>query len=53
VVKFEWGYYQRFDRRKAELRGVQGNCGYAEAFMEEALPSNSPFYVDKATRSLL
>ena len=53
VAKFDWGYYQRFDERKAELRGVQGNCRYAEAFIEEALPMNSPFYVDKVTRSLL
>jgi len=52
VAKFDWKYYQRFDRRKAELRGVQGNCGFAEAFMEEALPRNSPFYTDKTTRSL-
>ena len=52
VAKFDWRYYQSFDRRKAELRGVQGNCGFAEAFMEEALPRNSPFYADKATRSL-
>ena len=53
VAKFDWGYYQRFDERKAELRGVQGNCRYAEAFIEEALPTNSPFYIDKTTRSLL
>ena len=53
VAKFGWRYYQRFDKSKAELRGVQGNCRYAEAFMEEALPRNSPFYVDKAIRSLL
>jgi len=52
VAKFDWRYYQRFDRSKAELRGVQGNCGFAEAFMEEVLPRNSPFYADKATRSL-
>ncbi len=53
VAKFDWRYYQRFDRSKAELRGVQGNCRYAEAFMEETLPRNSPFYVDKATQSLI
>jgi LmbE family N-acetylglucosaminyl deacetylase len=52
VAKFDWKYYQRFDRSKAELRGVQGNCRYAEAFIEEALPRNSPFYADKTTRSL-
>lgn len=53
VAKFDWRYYQRFDRSKAELRGVQGNCRYAEAFMEETLPRNNPFYVDKATQSLI
>jgi LmbE family N-acetylglucosaminyl deacetylase len=52
VAKFDWRYYQRFDKSKAELRGVQGNCGFAEAFMEEMLPKNSPFYAEKATRSL-
>jgi LmbE family N-acetylglucosaminyl deacetylase len=52
VAKFDWRYYQRFDRSKADLRGVQGNCGFAEAFMEEVLPRNSPFYADKTTRNL-
>jgi len=52
VAKFDWRYYQKFDRSKAELRGVQGNCGFAEAFMEETLPRNSPFYANKTTRSL-
>jgi LmbE family N-acetylglucosaminyl deacetylase len=53
LAKFPWGYYEGFSEKKAELRGVQGNCGYAEAFAEEALPSNGPFYEAKATRSLL
>lgn len=53
LAKFPWGYYEGFGEKKAELRGVQGNCGYAEAFAEEALPSNGPFYETKATRSLL
>jgi len=51
--KFPWGYYQRFSLKKAELRGAQAGCGYAEAFMEEPLAENSPFYEAKATRSLL
>jgi LmbE family N-acetylglucosaminyl deacetylase len=53
LAKFPWGYYEGFSEKKAELRGVQGNCSYAEAFAEEALPSNSPFYEAKATRCLL
>jgi LmbE family N-acetylglucosaminyl deacetylase len=53
LAKFSWGYYEGLGEKKAELRGVQGNCGYAEAFAEEALPHNSPFYEAKATRSLL
>jgi LmbE family N-acetylglucosaminyl deacetylase len=53
VAKFDWDYYQRFDRSKAQLRGVQGNCRYAEAFLEEPLARNGPFYEEKATKSLL
>ncbi len=39
-------------KKKAELRGVQGGCGYAEAFLVEPLTENSPFFPEKATRSL-
>ena len=53
LAKFPWGYYQDLSMKKAELRGVQGGCGHAEAFVEEALPVNGPFYPVKATRSLL
>lgn len=52
LAKFEDAYYQRFTRAKAELRGVQGRCDYAEAFREEPLQRNSPFYETKATKSL-
>ena len=52
LAKFPEDYYQRFNERKAELRGVQGGCRYAEAFMEEPLTANSPFYEVKSTRSL-
>jgi LmbE family N-acetylglucosaminyl deacetylase len=51
--KFPWGYYQKFTDKKAELRGVQANCEYAEAFVEENLAKNGPFYEAKATRNLL
>jgi LmbE family N-acetylglucosaminyl deacetylase len=53
LAKFDWGYYQKFNLKKAELRGVQGNVKYAEAFLEEPLPKNSPFYKSKVTQSLL
>lgn len=53
LAKFPWGYYQSYNLKKAELRGVQAGCMYAEAFLEEPVPSNSPFYEAKATRSLL
>jgi LmbE family N-acetylglucosaminyl deacetylase len=47
LAKFPWGYYQRFGEDKARLRGAQGNCAYAEAFVEEPLAENSPFYEAK------
>lgn len=53
LAKFQWGYYQRFMEKKAELRGIQGGCKYAEAFLEEPVTENSPFYIDKSTNSLL
>jgi LmbE family N-acetylglucosaminyl deacetylase len=53
LAKFPWGYYQNINLKKAELRGVQAGCVYAEAFLEEPVPSNSPFYEAKATRFLL
>jgi len=52
LAKFKDGYYQRFTRTKAELRGVQGGCDYAEAFIEEPLQRNGPFYETKASKSL-
>jgi LmbE family N-acetylglucosaminyl deacetylase len=52
LAKFPEGYYQRFSRLKAELRGVQGGCRYAEAFIEEPLTKNSPFYKLKSTANL-
>jgi len=52
LAKFPDGYYQRFNTIKAELRGVQGGCRYAEAFAVEALTENSPFYEDRSTGDL-
>jgi LmbE family N-acetylglucosaminyl deacetylase len=52
LAKFPWGYYQNFGDKKAELRGAQANCEYAEAFLEESLAKNGPFYEAKATRNL-
>ena len=51
--KFTWGYYERFSLRKAELRGAQADCGYAEAFLEESLAKSGPFYEAKKTVNLL
>lgn len=53
LAKFQWGYYQDFMEKKAELRGVQGGCDNAEAFQVEPLAVNSPFFPEKATRSLV
>jgi N-acetylglucosamine malate deacetylase 1 len=53
LAKFPWGYYQRFNDKKAELRGAQANCIYAEAFFEESLAKNSPFYEKNSIKNLL
>ena len=53
LAKFGWGYYEKFNLKKAELRGAQADCRYAEAFLEEHLPRNSPFYEAKKTESFL
>lgn len=53
LAKFSSGYYRKFSLKKAELRGVQGNCKYAEAFLEVSIPKHSPFYPVKATSDLL
>ncbi len=47
LAKFPWGYYERVCRKKAELRGAQCNVEYAEAYIEEALPRDGPFYSEK------
>lgn len=52
LAKFPWHYYEDWNMKKAELRGIQSNCNYAEAFLEEALPRNGPFYPEKATKYL-
>ena len=53
IAKFPWGYYQKVSTKKAELRGVQCDVEYAEAFLEEALPKNGPFYAVKSTDYLV
>ena len=52
LAKFPEGYYQSFNRAKAELRGAQGRCLHAEAFLEDPLARNSPFFRIRSTRSL-
>lgn len=49
TTKFPWGYYQKVNQKKAELRGAQCDVEYAEAFIEESLPSDGPFYTVKST----
>jgi len=53
LSKFSWGYYQSFTVKKAELRGTQAGCVFAEAFLEEPIAKNGPFYEAKATKNLL
>jgi LmbE family N-acetylglucosaminyl deacetylase len=53
LAKFPWGYYQKVNQKKGELRGAQCNVEYAEAFIEEALPRDGPFYFMKSTELLV
>ncbi|MBS7619630.1 PIG-L family deacetylase [Candidatus Bathyarchaeota archaeon] len=52
LKKFPDDYYVKFSRVKAELRGVQGGCKYGEAFYEETLTKNSPFFSVKSSKNL-
>jgi LmbE family N-acetylglucosaminyl deacetylase len=51
--KFSWDYYQKFNMKKAEMRGIQGRCQYAEAFQIEPIAQNSPFFPLKSIKSLI
>ncbi|MEM2915616.1 MAG: PIG-L deacetylase family protein [Candidatus Bathyarchaeia archaeon] len=51
LQKFPDDYYVKFSRVKAELRGVQGGCKYGEAFYEETLMKNSPFFNVKSSKN--
>jgi N-acetylglucosamine malate deacetylase 1 len=53
LAKFPWEYYQKVNQKKAELRGAQCNVTYAEAFIEETLPHDGPFYSEKYTDLLV
>jgi LmbE family N-acetylglucosaminyl deacetylase len=53
LAKFPWGYYQKVNEKKAELRGAQCNVKYAEAFLEESLRRDGPFYSKKSTNLLV
>jgi LmbE family N-acetylglucosaminyl deacetylase len=52
LAKFPWNFYQEFNLKKAELRGVQAKCDHAEAFLEAPLSRTSPFYEKKAIERL-
>lgn len=43
------GYYLSFNMQKAQLRGLQANCQFAEAFLEVLLPVQGPFYAPSPT----
>jgi LmbE family N-acetylglucosaminyl deacetylase len=51
--KFPWRYYENVCLKKGELRGAQCNVDYAEAFLEEALPKDGPFYSEKSSELLV
>ena len=53
LTKFSWGYYEKINEKKAELRGSQCKVKYAEGFIEESLPIDGPFYSDKTTNLLV
>jgi LmbE family N-acetylglucosaminyl deacetylase len=53
LAKFSWGYYQKFNIKKAELRGIQGRCSFAEVFLTEPIVQNSPFISMKSIKSLI
>jgi len=53
LAKFPWSYYEKVCLKKGELRGTQCNVEYAEAFIEEALPRDGPFYPEKSSDLLV
>jgi len=53
LAKFSWGYYEKVCFKKGELRGAQCDVEYAEAFLEEALPRDGPFYSVKSSNLLV
>ncbi|MFX1563028.1 MAG: PIG-L deacetylase family protein [Promethearchaeota archaeon] len=44
------GYYMSFNLQKAQLRGIQASCEFAEAYQEIPLPVHGPFYSPSTTR---
>lgn len=52
LAKFSWNYYEKSNIKKAEMRGIQGACKFAEAFLIEPTVKNSPFFPKKSTKSL-
>lgn len=51
--KLSWGYYRDLLIKKGELRGIQGGCSQAEAYIIEPLTENSPFFPLKASNNIL
>jgi len=49
-IKKTEGYYLSFNLQKAQLRGIQAGCEFAEAYQEIPLPIHGPFYSPSNTR---
>lgn len=47
------GYYLSFNLQKAQLRGLQAGCEFAEAYQEILLPVHGPFYSPSTTRQTI
>jgi LmbE family N-acetylglucosaminyl deacetylase len=53
LATYSWGYYEKSNIKKAEMRGVQGACEFAEAFLIESIAKNSPFFPNKSIKALV
>ena len=52
-AKYKKNYYLNILKKRAELRGIQGNCKYAEACKELKFPMHGNFYCeDRTIRSI-
>ena len=49
----ENGYYRRLTHSKAQLRGIQAGCAFAEAFRVKFAERVGPFYPDNPSTDLI